>query len=145
MPSLNSARFGAAAVLLSKRHLYAIGGVKNVYNVEVLDIFERKEWSIVQLSVNEFRLDGDLAAFAVSNEEVILLARKDRSLCAGVFNAVGSFLVGYKKGIANDYCWYNKAVVVGKMGYVIGRNGHVHVFDVEKKEFSSVEYAEAYP
>eukprot|EP00826_Nyctotherus_ovalis_P058013 TRINITY_DN7950_c0_g1_i4.p1 TRINITY_DN7950_c0_g1~~TRINITY_DN7950_c0_g1_i4.p1 ORF type:complete len:309 (+),score=74.26 TRINITY_DN7950_c0_g1_i4:347-1273(+) len=144
LPPLNNSRYTAATVFMDNKMLYAIGGNRDGSNIEVLDYSEKKECKIVNIMFKEVEFDYSPKTLPVSKNEVLILCGND-STNAGLLNLKGNVIKKYPGLQLKDSYFRNQIYVKDKKGYILGYRGHIHIFDLETKKFTEIEYSSIFP
>ena len=140
LPSLNNARSWLATIYLNNKFLYAIGGYNKNSSIEVLNFNERKTWNCLHLTYNEVEFGNALAAIPISKDEVLILCGYNET-DAGIFNTSFNSIKKYSCSKLGDQYCYNMVSIINKKGYVLGYNGHMHIYDMVTRELTELEYS----
>jgi len=144
LPSLNNARSCLATLCLNNKFLYAIGGHYNNETIEVLNFNEGKTWKLVSLTSNEIKLSNGPTAIPISRDEVLILCG-DNGTDAGIYNISLNSIKKYSCSKLKDYYPYNMISIINKKAYVLGFNGHMHVYNMITKELTELEHSSILP
>jgi hypothetical protein len=140
LPSLNKARCNAATVYLNHKLLYAIGGGSSDNTIEILNFNERKDWSVLNLTLNRIKLSCSSASLPISKDEILILSGNGINN-TGIFDLTLNTIKKYTHAKVQDYYYYNAVSVINKKAYVLGWNGHMHIYDMVTKELSELNYS----
>jgi len=144
LPSLNNARIYPATLYLNDKFLYVIGGCNKNNIIEVLNFNERKTWSLINLTSNKITLYSNPKAIPMSKDEVLILCGNDGT-DAGIFNPSLNEIKKYScSKLGDSYC-YNTVLTINKKAYILGLNGHMHIYDIASKEFTELKYSTISP
>jgi len=144
LPSLNNARAYPATVYLNNKFLYAIGGYKKINTIEVLNFNERKTWNLLNLTSNEVMFDNSPVAISMSKDEVLILCGNDGT-DVGIFNPSLNAVKRYSCSKLVDHYFSNTVSIINKKAYILGQNGHMHIYDMITKELTELEYSSIFP
>eukprot|EP00826_Nyctotherus_ovalis_P032549 TRINITY_DN2622_c0_g1_i1.p1 TRINITY_DN2622_c0_g1~~TRINITY_DN2622_c0_g1_i1.p1 ORF type:complete len:360 (-),score=19.01 TRINITY_DN2622_c0_g1_i1:125-1204(-) len=144
IPSLNEKRCNAATFLLKNRYLYAIGGYSSENTIEMLDITQKKAWTLVNLVSNELSINDSPAAFLISSREALIL-------CGYGTNDVEIYDI--KAGtikktipISVEDSFYNQNIcMMGSSMYIISYCGNVISYNNKSKSLETISYEDIKP
>lgn len=140
-PALNRARYHAATALLNGL-LYAIGGFDAQNDVEVLDLAHKTAWNSVKVAKSEINIGNSAAAFPVSDSEIMILCG-DFSTVAGLYDLQKGSIKKHQLALGKDYYCFNSVCKMHDGMYIIGMNGHIHIYKTKSGEFEEIEYSAA--
>lgn len=142
VPSLSKKRARPATVFLNNC-LYAIGGHSN-NSIEVLNFTEKKSWTPINLEDNEANFNDSPAAMPISDNEILILCG-GRTSNTGVFNIKGKAVKKTPFSSVSDYYTTNAVAMANGKAYVLGCNGHMHIYDVGAKQLKELLYSDICP
>eukprot|EP00826_Nyctotherus_ovalis_P025854 TRINITY_DN2006_c0_g3_i4.p1 TRINITY_DN2006_c0_g3~~TRINITY_DN2006_c0_g3_i4.p1 ORF type:complete len:466 (+),score=140.25 TRINITY_DN2006_c0_g3_i4:123-1520(+) len=140
-PALNKARYHTATALLNGL-LYAIGGFDAQNDVEVLDLSQKSVWTCVKVAKSEVSIGNSAAAFPISDTEIMILCG-DFSTAAGLYDLQKESIKKHQLALGKDYYCFNSVCKIGDSMYIIGMNGHIHIYRTKSGEFEEIDYSVA--
>eukprot|EP00826_Nyctotherus_ovalis_P052459 TRINITY_DN6646_c0_g1_i2.p1 TRINITY_DN6646_c0_g1~~TRINITY_DN6646_c0_g1_i2.p1 ORF type:complete len:473 (+),score=28.63 TRINITY_DN6646_c0_g1_i2:213-1631(+) len=143
IPSLNKPRCYIATVFLNNELLYAIGGTNYNNDIEVLNYSEKKIWTDVNIMVNEISFSGSPKALIISKDEILILSGNN-TIIAGLWNIKANIIKDYPGSKLNDY-YTNQFYVENGKGYILGYYRYMHIFDLDTRKFTELEYSSMFP
>jgi len=144
LPSLNKARRYPATVYFNNKFLYAIGGSSSSSTIEVLNFNERETWNFIKLTSCKVSFDSNPAAIPMSKNEVLILC-SNYETNAGIFNLSLNAVNKHSCSELSDGYPLNTISIIKKKAYILGCKGHMHIYDMETKELTELEYSSIFP
>jgi len=98
----------------------------------MLDVYENKSWSTINIKTGEIKLEGNITAFPISNTEIAVF---NKLKMGGIFNIACHTLRKHSFGMELD-CNCGKCInSMRRQVFIIGGNGRVVVYDMNIKKF----------
>jgi hypothetical protein len=145
LPQLNEAKYGVGCILINKKNLYCFGGYNGSYlkTLEKLEInVAEPRWIIVNLIENQ-AVDGRMSGlYQVSHNEIVIFRGNDTS-DAYLFDIKANTIKKYTKIQPLADYFEEVPYRIGDMIYIIGQQGHIHMFNAKKQEYSSINFSDA--
>eukprot|EP00826_Nyctotherus_ovalis_P052461 TRINITY_DN6646_c0_g5_i1.p1 TRINITY_DN6646_c0_g5~~TRINITY_DN6646_c0_g5_i1.p1 ORF type:complete len:473 (-),score=61.54 TRINITY_DN6646_c0_g5_i1:64-1482(-) len=144
LPSLNRPREYTATVFVDHKLLYAIGGDNSNNTVEVLNYNERKMWKTVNIVANKVKFNYSPKALIVSKNEVLIFCGNNSNI-VGLWDLKDNMVKNYPGSKLADHYFRNQVYVRDRKGYILGHYGHMHIFDLDTRKFTELEYSSMFP
>ena len=138
LPSLNIARHSSAPAFIGTRYLYAIGGYNSDNTIEVLNMAEKKSWEIIKLTLNNTDFRSNPIAIEISGTEILIFCGGDKTDTA-IFDLKCNSVSKHNMFVKPDGYSFSGMCIIRRRGYIIGHNGHIHIYDIGRKHIEEVD------
>eukprot|EP00826_Nyctotherus_ovalis_P036038 TRINITY_DN3158_c0_g1_i7.p1 TRINITY_DN3158_c0_g1~~TRINITY_DN3158_c0_g1_i7.p1 ORF type:complete len:240 (+),score=10.76 TRINITY_DN3158_c0_g1_i7:89-808(+) len=143
LPELIRKRASPGSVFLSNRFLYAIGGYECKNTIEMLDFNEKKLWSDVDFRNNRMSFETSVVAMPISDSEILILSANEK-MQVGLLNNNFRAIIEWPSLKLKDSYKHNQVPIIGKDAYIFGFNGHMHILNMDTKQFEELNYNSIY-
>ena len=138
LPPLNKARYCTGSALLGK-YVYVIGGRGTTGEIERLDLTEKKHWAKIVPITAEITFTSDTLAFATSSNEISIF-RGGNPTEVSVFDVKEQTVKKNVTNLKTDFYRFSSVCYIGHNIYIIGHNGHIHIYKTADKKFEDIDY-----
>jgi len=132
-----SRRYPAAA--LAGNYVYVIGGCFGDHRIERIDINTKLEWEFVEIISRELDFEGCAIAFPRTQNEIIFFTGEGKDAIGHYFIEEKSIKRYFVTPLKDNYD-YNSAVIIENNAYIMGTNGHMHIYHIPTQKIEEIDF-----